>query len=164
VDDLTVNDKNIKDQDLQVLTSWLTAIGMITMYWSPVERSIDHCVHFLHQKSTNKISKPTSLNRKIQFLKARIPKTVVTTEAFERLETSTKHTVQIRDILVHGVINSYDQNKIEIGKINGKFSNHQIEVFTIDHARLQRSAAALSSLGETWSNIAADLHQLVGDA
>jgi len=119
VDDLTITDKNIKDQDLQLLTSWLTVIGMITMYWSPVERSIDQCVHFLHQKSTNKIPKPTSLNRKIQFIKARIPEAVVGVNAFDKLETLTKHTVQIRNILVHGVINSYDQNKMEIGKING---------------------------------------------
>lgn len=33
-------------QDQQLLTSWFAVIGMVTMYWSPVERSIDQCVFF----------------------------------------------------------------------------------------------------------------------
>lgn len=36
----------MEDQDQQLLTSWLAVIGMVTMYWSPVERSIDQCVFF----------------------------------------------------------------------------------------------------------------------
>ncbi len=135
---------HIKSQDYQLLTSWLAVIGMITMYWSPVERSIDQCVHFLYQEKQTEKSKPTRLNGKLEFIKKHMPETIIGANALVELAVSTKRTVQIRDVLVHGIINSYDQQKIEIGKINGKSSDHLIETFTIDRNRLDKSAQALS--------------------
>lgn len=130
---------------------------MITMYWSPVERSIDQCVHFLHQEKQIKKSKPTRLNSKLEFIKKHMPETIFTADALVELAASTKQTVQIRDVLVHGVISSYDEQKIEIGKINGKSGDHLIEIFTIDKNRLDKSAQALSYLGENWAKLATAL-------
>lgn len=149
--------ERIESQDYPLLTSWLAVIGMITMYWSPVERSIDQCVHFLHLKKQIEKSKPTRLNGKLEFIKKHMPETIVAADALVELSASTKQTVQIRDVLVHGIINSYDEQKIEIGKINGKSGDHLIEIFTIDKNRLDKSAQVLSYLGENWGKLATAL-------
>lgn len=148
---------HIESQDYQLLTSWLAVIGMITMYWSPVERSIDQCVHFLYQENQTEKSKPTRLNSKLEFIKKHMPEIIIGSNALVELAISTKQTVQIRDVLVHGTINSYDQRKIKISKINGKTSDHLIEIFPIDRSRLDKSAQALSYLDENWGNLATAL-------
>lgn len=149
--------EHIESHDYPLLTSWLAVIGMITVYWSPVERSIDQCVHFLHQKKQIGKSKPTRLNGKLEFIKKHMPETILAADALVKLSASTKQTVQIRNVLVHGIINSYDEQKIEIGKINGKSGDHLIEIFTIDKIRLDKSAQALSYLGENWGKLATTL-------
>lgn len=149
--------EHIESQDYLLLTSWLAVIGMITMNWSPVERSIDQCVHFLHQEKKIEKSKPTRLNGKLEFIKKHMPETILAANVLVELSASTKQTVQIRDVLVHGIINSYDEQKIEIGKINGKSGDHLIEIFIIDKNRLDKSVQALSYLGENWGKLATAL-------
>ena len=145
----------------QLLTSWLAVIGMLTMYWSPVERHIDQCVHFLYEKlSTSKkpTKKPTRLGPKLEFIKCNLSAEIVDQIKLELLVKMTKGTVQVRDVCVHGVINSYDENQIEIGKIDGTKDGHHIENFIIDRNRLESSAKALSVLQERWGAISSALH------
>ena len=121
--------------DYQLLSSWLTVIGMLTMDWSPVERHIDQCVHFLHGKLTlskKQKKKPTRLGSKLEFIKCNMPPEIFDQNGFECLVNRTKDTVRIRDVCVHGVLNSYDHSKIEIGKIDSTKDGHHIENFTID--------------------------------
>ena len=148
--------------DYQLLSSWLTVIGMLTMDWSPVERHIDQCVHFLHGKLTlskKQKKKPTRLGSKLEFIKCNMPPEIFDQNGFECLVNMTKGTVQIRDVCVHGVLNSYDHSKIEIGKIDGTKDGHHIENFTIDLDRLKKSAEALSVLQEQWGSIASALYE-----
>ena len=147
------------EEDHQLLTSWLAIIGMLTMYWSPVERHIDQCVHFLYrqQATPRKAKKPTRLGAKLDFIKSNMPTEIIDAQELESLTTLTKTTVQIRDVFVHGVLNSYDQQQIEIGKIDGRKEEHLIENFTIDRNRLDRSANALSVLQKQWGSIASAL-------
>lgn len=147
------------DDEHQILTSWLAVIGMLTMDWSPVERHIDQCVHFLHgrQATQSKANKPTRLGSKLEFIKSNIPTEIIDAQELDRLMTLTKTTVRIRDVCVHGVLKSYDQQKIVIDKIDGRKNTHLIEYFTIDSNRLDRSAKALSVLQQQWGSIASAL-------
>lgn len=147
--------------DEQLLMSWLAVIGMLTMYWSPVERHIDQCVHLLHQQliTHKKPKKPSRLGSKLDFIKSNMPIGIIGTKELEKLTKLTKTTAKIRDVCVHGVLNSYDQEKIEIGKIDGRSVEHAIENFTIDRNRLDRSAKALSVLQHEWASIAWSLCQ-----
>ena len=119
---------------------------------------------FLHKRSNNKKLKPTRLNAKFEFINKHMPDTIIRSIDLIRLAESTKRAVQIRDVFVHGIINSYDENEIKIGKIDGKSSDHLIEIFTIDRDRLEKSAQALSDLGASWSNIAVALYQHINSA
>jgi hypothetical protein len=144
----------------QLLTSWLAVIGTLTMYWSPVERHIDQCVHFLYlQLGTSKKpkKKPTRLGSKLDFIKSEMPSGIIDSQELEILTKLTKTTVQIRNVFVHGVLNSYDQEKIEIGKVNGRTEKHVIENFIIDRNRLDRSAKSLLTLRQQWGSIASSL-------
>ena len=154
-----MNAQSPPDEDHQLLTSWLAVIGMLTLYWSPVERHIDQCVHFLHgqQATTGKGNKPTRLGTKLAFIKSNIPTGIIDVQELETLMTLTKTTVQIRDVCVHGVLNSYDQQQIEIGKVDCRRNEHLIENITIDRNRLDRSAKALSVLQQQWGSIASAL-------
>lgn len=150
----------------ELLTSWLAVIGMLTMYWSPVERYIDQCVHSLYLQlvTPKKPKKPTRLGTKLDLIRSNMPDGIIDAQELEKLTKLTKTTVQIRDVCVHGVLNSYDQEKIEIGKVNGKADEHLIENFTIDRARLDRSAKALSTLHQQWGSIASSLLRNVPNA
>jgi len=147
------------DDDHQLLTSWFTIIGMLTMYWSPVERHIDQCVHVLHLQlaTQKKPKKPTRLGSKLVFIKSNMPIGIIDVQKLDSLTKLTKTTVQIRDVCVHGVLNSYDHEKIEIGKTNGRSDEHLIENFTIDRNRLDRSAKDLAALQQQWGSIASAL-------
>lgn len=152
------------EESNQTLVSWLTVIGMLTMFWSPVERQIDQCVHLLH-KSSSKSRKPTRLGGKLDFVhRAQIPANIIGQQELEALIDSTKRTVQIRDVCVHGVLSAYDDEKMEIGKVKGTGDEHVIEVFTIDRARLNHSASALSGLSKQWGRLASALVEGAGNA
>ena len=55
------------EQD-KLLISWLSVIGAITLFWSPIERSIDQIVYTLHknQDVSQKKKKPMTLNSKLE--------------------------------------------------------------------------------------------------
>ncbi|WP_162299574.1 class II fructose-bisphosphate aldolase [Pseudomethylobacillus aquaticus] len=98
------------------------------------------------------------MGSKLDFIKRNIPSEIVSLEALEELIKMTKSTVQIRDVCVHGVLNSYNQHEIEIGKINGTKDGHDIEIFTIDMGRLESSTKALSILQAHWGAISTSLY------
>jgi hypothetical protein len=57
-------------EDPKLLESWLATIGMLIIFWSPIERRVDQCVHLLYSnlpKSSNK-NKQRSLQRKLEFI------------------------------------------------------------------------------------------------
>ena len=143
------------DKDQELLFTWLTTIGMLTMYWTPVERFIDQCVHLLYeniQKSGGR-KKPGSLGRKLEYITAHLSENIVPKDDLINIVSLTKSTVKIRDVFVHGVLESYDENEIVIGKIEGKKEEHHIEMFTVDLNRLNRSAQNLNNLVEIWRDI-----------
>lgn len=148
----------------KLLESWLATIGSLTIFWSPIERRIDQCVHLLHAKlpeSSNK-KKPGSLNRKLEFIACHLPDTVAQKDQIRSLSENTKSTVQIRDVCVHGVLESYNENEIKISKVDGKQSGYVTEIFTIDGERLNKSAQSLSVLSKDWELIAnALVHQTI---
>jgi hypothetical protein len=143
--------RNSKDH--QLLTSWLAVIGMLTMYWSPVERCIDQCVHLLHIRSASSKNKPTKLNQKMEYISKNIPSDIALTEAIEELIKITKTAVQIRDVCVHGVLESWNESEIVIGKVKGFNKDHVIEMFIIDRKRLENSARSLTLIQDKWSAI-----------
>jgi len=138
-----------------LLLSWLTVIGMLTMYWSPVERCIDQCVYFLSEQCPSK--KPLTLNRKLEFIKNNLPITMIEQHHIDSLIKLTKSTVKIRDICVHGVLETYDKEQIQISKVNGKKEDYILEIFTIDYNRLDKSAKNLTMLVERWNAISKTL-------
>ena len=125
------------------------------MQWSPIERRIDQCVHLLYKSfvSLKPKGKPLKLSNKLEYIKKNIPSDIINSQSLESLIRQTLHTVQIRDVCVHGVLSSYDKNKVWIGKVNGKSEQHVIEVFTIDRERLERSAKNLNSLQREWGSM-----------
>ena len=139
------------DNDQELLLSWLSVIGMMTMYWSPVERTIDQCVHLLHISNEKK---PLTLNRKLEFISKKLSKDIASSDDLESLIKLTKTTVKIRDICVHGVLEFYDQDQIKISKVDGKKAEHVREIFTIDRNRLDKSAKNLTILSKEWKAIA----------
>jgi hypothetical protein len=108
-----------------------------------------------HVKKAKK--KPTRLGSKLDFIKSEMPSGIIDSQELEILTKLTKTTVQIRNVFVHGVLNSYDQEKIEIGKVNGRTEKHVIENFIIDRNRLDRSAKSLLTLRQQWGSIASSL-------
>lgn len=93
--------------DQQLLTSWLAVIGMLTMYWSPVERHIDQCVHLLyrHPATPRKGGKPTRLGNKLEFIKSKMPAGIIDAQELDNLTKLTKNTVKIRDISFMAFLN-----------------------------------------------------------
>jgi hypothetical protein len=147
----------------QLLMSWLSVIGMLILYWSPVERIIDQCVHILRESQTRpRKRKPLKLGEKLKFIESAMPPEIIGKAELENLAIQTRATVQIRDVCVHGTLRSFNEQKIEIDKVDGKHNEHVIEVFTIDRDRLERSAASLISLESKWNSVVSALTQLVG--
>lgn len=157
-----MEDLESMDDDQELLEPWLTVIGMITMLWSPAERSIDQCVHLIYtinDMSSSK-KKPTRLGSKIDTIKRYTPSSIASLEDIESLEKITKSAVQIRDVFVHGVIESYDKEKMIVSKVNGRTPDHLLEKFTVDSERLNRSAQNLEFIKKKWGDIAGGLLEL----
>ena len=146
---------SLPEDDDQLLEQWLAVIGMVVVHWSAVERSIDQCVHFLCQKSSSR--KPTRLSGKLDLIAKQMSSATIAPADFVDLKTRTKESVQIRDVLVHGIIISYDREKMSVGKVKGASEVHLIEEFLVDRSRLDRSMQSLLNLQKQWSSIAWDL-------
>ncbi|EOX4834258.1 hypothetical protein ACG9VV_003821 [Vibrio alginolyticus] len=151
------------EQDQQVLEPWLSVIGMITVFWSPVERYIDQCVSMLYESGKGR-KKPLTLSHKLSFLKTELPKIGFASEEIESWIHQTKSTVQIRDVCVHGVIDSFDNNQLKIGKVQGKAEKYTIEMFTLTSERLHHSATNLKRLNKYWGNISTELSKDLKDS
>ncbi|MBA6410244.1 hypothetical protein H4J63_13115 [Pseudoalteromonas sp. 5Ae-yellow] len=149
-------ESEFKDSPEQ-LEPWLTVIGMLTVLWSPVERYIDQCVSLLHEDKNVK-NKYLSLNRKLTFIFNNHSRIDLSEADIMDLINLTKNTVQIRDVCVHGVIESYDSEEITIGKVQGKESKHTVEMFTITHERLNYYANNLMHLNKKWKTVVTMTH------
>lgn len=154
----------ISNQDSEkMLTPWLTVIGLITVMWTPVERKIDECVFIL--RLLNGCGKrPGSLTRKLDYIKSSLPETAIYSPNFDEIIDITKGTAQVRDVCVHGVIESYDENKMVIGKVQAKACDFNVEYFTYDQVRLFSAGNNLTTLLEIWSKLASDLNNIANDA
>ncbi|MEH0761969.1 hypothetical protein H4F20_20095 [Vibrio sp. 16] len=159
-----MNFENV-EQEQRVLEPWLSVIGMITVFWSPVERYIDQCVSMLYESEPNRAKKkPLTLGHKLNFLQIELPKQGFVSEDINSLIDLTKSTVQIRDVCVHGVIDSFDNNELKIGKVQGKAEKYTIEMFTLTSERLHRSGTNLMRLNKYWGNISTELSKRLKDS
>lgn len=146
----------------QTLVPWLTTIGLITLMWSPIERYIDQSVHLIYAYLGGKEickKKPRMLSAKLEFLEKchkEISALKVKQEHITALKTATLDVSQIRDVCVHGWIESWDNKQICIGKY-AKSEKHIKEIFTIDENRLSISAESMKYLSEKWSSIVNEL-------
>jgi len=145
------------EENLKSLEPWLSVIGLLTVMWTPVERKIDECAFILYS-SKNKGKRPHNLNHKLEYIKNNLPSGVNCIPDFDEIIKITKGTSQVRDVCVHGVIDSYDDNKMVIGKVQGKSDNYQIEMFTYDQRRLFSAGNNLSVLYEIWDKLCKDLN------
>ncbi|HCH6458238.1 TPA: hypothetical protein NK381_004621 [Vibrio parahaemolyticus] len=137
------------------LEPWLTVIGLLTVMWTPIERRIDECVFLLSLTDNDK--KPLSLNRKLDFIKRNLPQSIECNPSIDEIINLTKGTAQIRDVCVHGVIESYDDDLMVIGKVQGKSNDFHIEMFTYDQARLFSAGNNLNVLHEIWEKLSTGL-------
>jgi hypothetical protein len=146
----------------QTLVPWLTTIGLITLMWSPIERYIDQSVHLIYTYLGGKEickKKPRMLSAKLEFIEKchkEIPALKVKQEHITALKSATLNVCQIRDVCVHGWIESWDNQQISIGKY-AKSEKHIREIFTIDENRLNISAESMKYLSEKWFNIVNEL-------
>ncbi|QRV23532.1 hypothetical protein [Marinomonas foliarum] len=140
----------------KLLEPWLSVIGLLTVMWTPIERKIDKCV-FLLLSSKGNGKQPLSLNRKLDYIKQSLSQSMVCNLDIDEIIQLTKGTAQVRDVCVHGVIDSYDDNKMVIGKVQGKSNDFHIEMFTYDQARLFSAGNNLNVLYEIWEKICTDL-------
>lgn len=130
------------------------------MYWSPTERYIDQCVHLIYEINnfSEDKNKPTRLGSKIDIIKKNLPVSIP--EDLENLKKLTKSGVQIRDVLVHGVLESCNNDEIIVSKVNGKSKEHELQMFTIDLERLNKSAKNLEYINQQWGSISNALFKL----
>jgi len=142
----------INQEQEELLTSWLSVIGAITLFWSPIERSIDQIVNTLYKRHNAK--KPMTLNRKLTYVKSHIFNDAIREKDLENLICLTKKTVQIRDVCVHGMLQEFDKDSMKIDKVQGRSKEHLIEVFTIDRNRLDISAKNMTLLSQKWGKLA----------
>ena len=149
-----------KEQE-NLLISWLSVIGAITLFWSPIERSIDQIVNILYKNwdKSDKNKKPMTLGQKLNYIKSFIEADVISKNELESLIILTKQTVKIRDVCVHGMLQEFDENSIKIGKVQGKNEEHLIELFTIDRTRLDKSANQMTVLSQDWAKLAETIYQ-----
>jgi len=148
------SDQTINEQEL--LQPWLTVIGMLTVFWSPIERYVDQCVSILFESGKG-TKKPMTLSHKLDFIQRELTVLCFTENELISLIKVTKSTVQIRDVCVHGVIESFDSNELKIGKVQGKSEKYSIEIFTITSERLNKSANNLMLLNDHWSSLVVNL-------
>ncbi|EHA1101216.1 hypothetical protein FG314_24860 [Vibrio alginolyticus] len=137
------------------LEPWLTVIGLLTVMWTPIERRIDECVFLLSSKDNNR--KPLNLSGKLEFIKRNLPESIECNPSMDEIINLTKGTAQIRDVCVHGVIESYDDDLMVIGKVQGKSKDFHIEMFTYDQSRLFSAGNNLTFLHEIWEKLSTDL-------
>ncbi|MGE4511379.1 MAG: hypothetical protein AB7D43_09795 [Sulfurimonadaceae bacterium] len=145
---------NKEQEDL--LISWLALIGAITLFWSPIERSIDQIVSILckSQNKNKQKKRPKTLSHKLNYIESNIQNDIVSQNELKSLIKSTKQTAQIRNVCVHGMLQEFDENSIQIGKVEGKSEEHLIEIFTIDRARFDKSANQMTTLSRAWGTLA----------
>lgn len=139
-------------ENQKILEPWLSVIGLLTVMWTPIERKIDEC-EFLLSRSKRDDKKRLSLNRKLDYIKRNLPQSMVCSLEIDEIIQLTKSTAQVRDVCVHGVIESYDKNKMIIGKVQGKSNYFHIEKFTYDRAKLYSAGNNLNVLYEIWEKI-----------
>jgi hypothetical protein len=159
--------KTLTEEQEQTLKPWLASIGLIIMYWSPIERHIDQCSSIIYNElGGNKIkkNKPRPLESKLEFIKkchSKIDVLKTNLDHVEKLIIITKKVTFIRDLFVHGCVESYTKDKLEISKIK-RTNLHEIEIFTVDPSRLNNSVSLLEQLKPKWEVLALNLYQFQG--
>ncbi len=149
--------------DQEHLLNWLPIIGVVTISWTPIERHIDQCLHFLTLAEAVK-SKPTSLNHKLDIIKTKISPAIFSASEIEELVKNTKYIVKIRNILVHGVVVSCDMNKITVEKTDTRKPGHHLEDFTITLEQLNLTVPALQAVSGRWFEVTDKLKNLIHNA
>ncbi|OEE10651.1 hypothetical protein [Aliivibrio fischeri] len=152
---------NSNQNEQRLLEPWLTVIGLLTVFWSPIERYVDECVSLLYEAGKGK-KKPLTLSHKLTFIQKELLILGFPASNIESLFSATKSTVQIRDVCVHGVIDSFDENELKISKVQGKTEKYTVEIFTLTSERLNKSANNLMQLNEHWNLLVSEVHKRLG--
>lgn len=147
-----MNPKSSVEDSQNLLEPWLAVIGLITVMWSSVERKIDECVVVLFEDSNGK-NKPLTLSRKLELIRKKLPLTSIFIEDIGEVFKATKDVAQVRDVCVHGVIESYDSERMVIGKVQGKSKGYKIEMFTFGEKRLHSAGRNLTNLSSVWERL-----------
>jgi hypothetical protein len=151
-----MNSKLSVEDNQKLLEPWLAVIGLVTVMWSPVERKIDECVVLIASKKNKK--KPFTLSHKLNYIHDNSPENLTSTLDVIELIRVTKETAQVRDVCVHGVIESYDNEQMVIGKVEGKSQEYKIEMFTFDKKRLNSAGNNLTYLNQSWEMLLDELY------
>ena len=128
------------------------------MYWSPVERSIDQCLHLVYSQFNGKKligKKPVQLQQKLDYILRchnEIPALINNKEHIANLVLITKPVAEKRNIFVHGLIEEWSSNQIKISKIK-RDGEHLKEIFTINIQMLESNVSNLSELSNRWGAI-----------
>lgn len=150
---------NEDDSDFAILNSWFAVIGMITMFWSPAERFIDQILHIVHKSNDliGKSKKPTRLGSKIEYIKNNLPSGLICNTHLTELAIKTRAAVVVRDVFVHGLIDSYNRDEIVITKVDGRAPSHEVQKFTYDFKSLNDAAMNLEVIRKEWAELALKL-------
>ena len=141
-----------EDEEHQLLCAWLAVIGFIVTTWSSVEISIDQSIHLIGHWSKEKgKGKPTRLNGKLDFIKKNMPEEIINDSKLEYLTSATKKVSQVRDVCVHGIIETFDQQEMQMSKVQGRSAEHSSEIFTFNKKHLDLTAKNLFALSTEWS-------------
>lgn len=160
----TVSSKMPQEQD-PLLIEWLAVIGFVIMFWAPIERSIDQCVYTTYRHQKNKSAnpkRPIHLSQKLVFLEKHSIESPILRGCFKLIEP-TKHIAKLRDIFVHGVIETWTQTEITISKIRKPdFDGEYIrEKFSISLLDLNSATSTATVLSDCWHGIYCQLREEV---
>lgn len=147
------------EEEQELIASWFTVIGMLTMFWTPAERFVDQCVHMLYSikgLSENK-KKPFKLGQKLQEISRHIPASIISAKEFDDLVNQTKEVAKTRNILVHGNIESFDNDQMVISKVDSNSKQHLLVNHTFNFKRLNQPAQELETIREKWGHLANEL-------
>ena len=158
-----MNSKLSLEDNKKLLEPWLSVIGLLIVQWSPVERKIDECIVILSMSKNTK-KKPNTLSHKLSYIQDNLSGNLSFIEDINILIRATKETVQVRDVCVHGVIESCDNERMIIGKVDGRSQDFKIEMFTFDQKRLYSANHNLIYLNETWDKLLQELYSALKTA
>ena len=142
---------------------WCAVIGFFTVSWSPIERSIDQCFHMLRdlqKANSGGCAKTNQRAKKIEFIKQSLeilPDFGHLLENYPDLISKTDEIAEIRNILIHGLIESWTCSGITISKIQKSNEEHLREIFHFSMPQLASVQPTFTAVSDQWNEISEEL-------